>query len=356
MASIRETKPPVPRLFLSFLLLLFALASSWSHAAPPPPERLADTGWSRDGRNLVAVAPQYPLWSDSADKRRWLTLPPGSAIDASKPDAWVFPRGTKLWKEFALGGRPIETRLIERLADGSWRFATYVWDAAGTDARLAPARGIPALPRAAAPDGRYAIPSRSDCLACHGSAAVPVLGVSALQLSPDRDPLAAGTKALRGDEVDLRGLVERGLVRGLPRELLQAPPRIVAATPVERAALGTLHGNCAHCHNRSANRAPLALSFEQSARDPTRSRATVLASTVDAMSRWQPSSPNVGNGEARVAIVDPGRSNASALVMRMASRNPATQMPPLGTALPDREGLTLVRQWIDHELVKENRP
>ena len=38
--------------------------------------------------------------------------------------------------------------------------------------------------------GRWDIPSRADCGVCHESAAVPVLGLGALQLSPDRDPLA----------------------------------------------------------------------------------------------------------------------------------------------------------------------
>ena len=69
----------------------------------------------------------------------------------------------------------------------------------------------------------------SDCLACHGGASVPVLGVSALQLSPDRDPLAPHASPA-GRRSDLRGLVARGLVRGLPPALLDGrraspPPR-----------------------------------------------------------------------------------------------------------------------------------
>ncbi len=74
------------------------------------------------------------------------------------PNAWEFPRGTRLWKEFAHGGRAVETRYIERLADGSWRFATYVWNTAGTEAMLAPEQGMRALAVAAAPGGRYAVP------------------------------------------------------------------------------------------------------------------------------------------------------------------------------------------------------
>jgi hypothetical protein len=102
-------------------------------AAPvaPLPERLSETGLYVVGSTKaihpdnLAFSPQYPLWSDGATKRRWLRLPPGTYIDASRPDAWVFPPGTRLWKEFSVGRR-VETRMIERLADGSWRFAAYV--------------------------------------------------------------------------------------------------------------------------------------------------------------------------------------------------------------------------------------
>src|SRR5688572_32525951 len=101
-----------------------------------PPD-LAATGY--DEVEKTAFAPQYPLWTDGASKRRWIHLPPGAAIDATRPDDWVFPVGTKLWKEFSLGGRRIETRYIERLADGRWRFTAYAWNAAGTEATRAPA-------------------------------------------------------------------------------------------------------------------------------------------------------------------------------------------------------------------------
>ncbi len=70
-------------------------------------------------------------------------------------------------------------------------------------------------------------------------------------LSPDRDPGAAHGEPMLPGDVDLRGLVERGLVRGLLRRLLHTPPRIEARTRTERAALGYLYGNCAMCHNAS---------------------------------------------------------------------------------------------------------
>ena len=74
-------------------------------AVPPLPQRLSDTGLFVRGTTTVraehiAFSPQYPLWSDGTGKRRWISLPPGTSIDASRPDAWEFPVGTRLWKEF----------------------------------------------------------------------------------------------------------------------------------------------------------------------------------------------------------------------------------------------------------------
>lgn len=335
---------PVPaRAFAWPALLVAGLVAAAGPLDPGAglPQDLRTTGFG--AKDAVGFSPQYPLWSDGADKERSMRLPPGAAIDASDPDAWQFPAGTQLWKTFSVGGRPVETRYIERAGNGSWRFATYVWDEKGQQAQLAPAKGTSvAVPNA--PGGRYAVPSRTDCLACHASANVPVLGVSALQLSPDRDPLAPGAKPRQGGQLDLRELVARGFVRGLPRELLERPPRIVADTPVERAALGYLHGNCAHCHNGSDNRVPVRLTLAQSVSDPHRSRDDALRSAVRAPSRWR-----AADGDDAV-VIHPGHAGASALAQRMQSRDPRVRMPPLATREPDGDGLALVMRWIDHHL------
>ncbi|MFN0304422.1 MAG: hypothetical protein ACKVQU_29150 [Burkholderiales bacterium] len=268
-------------------------------------------------------------------------MPPGTAIDASDPDAWAFPRGTKLWKAFALGDRPLETRFIEHQADGTWRFATYVWNDAGTDAVLAPARGVTLTGVSGAPRGRYVVPSRGDCLVCHGSAPVPVLGFAALQLSPDRDPKAVGAPPMRQGDADLRSLVKQGVLRNPSPKLLATPPRIPAATPTERAALGMLHGNCAHCHNTSENRVPLALTRAQGVADPIGRYQDVLRTTVNARSRWRAPHDESDTG---VQVVVPGRPASNVLAIRMESRHAATQMPPLGTELPDAASVELIHR------------
>ena len=305
------------------------------------PPRLADTGLFVAGSasivraDVLAFTPQYPLWSDGATKRRWIWLPPGSSIDAARPDAWEFPVGTKLWKEFSHGSR-LETRYIERQPDGRWAFASYVWTS-GRDAALAPPAGIRELAAPAAPGGYYAVPSEADCRACHEGAPVPVLGFSALQLSPDRDPLALHADSA-AETLDLRSLVARGLLRNLPAELLVRPPRIAAASPVERAALGYLHGNCGHCHNDDGPLAVLEMSLAQRVAPPAGDG--VLRSLVGVRSQFRA-------GANDTIRVEPGHAAASVLAQRMNSRDPLRQMPPLGTSTADAAALALIASWIE---------
>jgi mono/diheme cytochrome c family protein len=271
--------------------LLVLILGLTTHAAVAFPERLADTGL--DEARALAFTPQYPLWSDGTAKRRWLALPPGASIDAARADAWQFPAGTRAWKEFSYGGRRIETRFIERTAAGAWSFAAYVWNAEGTEARLAPAEGA-TLPVADAPGGRYAVPSRTDCLACHEGAPVPILGFSALQLAAELPRFST-------------------VLKNLPAEA----PRVSAASPEVRAALGYLHANCGHCHNAAGPLANLGLVLAQPA-----------------------------GGESPA---DPAR-----LLARIQNRNPLLRMPPLGVRQSHEEGAALVARWIAFQ--KESHP
>ena len=325
---------------------------SASREPGPLPQRLSETGLFQKGSSteilsdVVAFSPQYPLWSDGATKRRWIALPPGSFIDASDPDAWEFPRGTRLWKEFSVG-RPVETRFIERLADGSWRFAAYIWSEDGSEAVLAPPENPVSLPPTGTRKTRYTVPSEADCRACHEGAPVPILGFSALQLSSDRDPLAPHAEPFKPNEADLRALVARGLVRNLPQKLIDQPPRIAASSPVERAALGYLHGNCSHCHSsptETGASAPVDTVLQQKTADRS-SAANVLRALLGAPGRYR-----VAGADKPMRIVSPGDAHASVLPLRMRSRDPRVQMPPLGTSVPDTEAIALIERWINDEL------
>lgn len=258
-------------LFATAVLSVTASSSGLTSAVAPLPATLAETGLFEPGSaERVRAAnepfqPAHPLWTDGQSKRRWLYLPPGTSIDKSDPDAWEFPAGTRAWKEFSGPGR-IETRLIERLADGSWRFSSYVWNAEGTEAVLAPEEGI----------ARLGIPSRADCLACHEGAPVPILGYSAVQLGHT----------------------------------------IAARTPEEAAALGYLHGNCGHCHNESALGAT-GLHFAQSAAAPLRSadraRESLAGRASEITRRIQSNNPYVRMPPLGVSLAD---ANGIAVIHR----------------------------------------
>ena len=118
-------------------LFLVLLAAACGEAAPPSVptsatgERLSEAGLYRDftSRTLadgfVEYEPAFPLWADGASKRRFIALPRGTQIDTSDMDHWVFPIGTRVFKEFSIDGRPVETRSIERTADGGYRLRTF---------------------------------------------------------------------------------------------------------------------------------------------------------------------------------------------------------------------------------------
>ncbi len=331
-------------------MLILALALLKSAEAIPqtaparPPQNLQDTGLYADFESLrvdpkhLAFAPQYPLWTDGAIKRRWISLPPGTAIDGSDPDAWNFPVGTRLWKEFSFNGQRIETRYLERQADGQWLYAAYAWSSDGREAQLVSERGRSAAYPLAG--GRsHAIPGVSDCKVCHQGGRSEVLGFSALQLSPERDPGALHTEARPDPGVDLNSLVEKGLLVGLPRSLQENPPRIAAGSATERAALGYLHGNCGHCHNEQGSLKNLGL-FLRHVSEANDQPA--LASTIG-----QPvKTPAPGQSPDAVLRIEPGHPDQSGLLQRVASRYPALQMPPLGTEVVDGEAAELLRRWI----------
>jgi hypothetical protein len=309
------------------------------------PRRLSETGLYAAGGGIDPrnrpFSPQYPLWTDGAAKARWIHLPDAMRIDVSDVDAWRFPIGTKLWKEFAWSGRKVETRFFWLTPTG-WRYASYVWNAEQTEALLAPAAG---LPRAFALAGgkQHAVPSRADCLSCHASAPSPVLGFTALQLSDDRDPLAPHAEALPAGALTLGALVAEGRLEPPRPELAAKPPRIQATDPQARAALGYLSTNCGVCHNSAGPLARLGFDLLHKVAGEGWAPEPALQTGLDAATRY--AVPGVPADSTR--FIAAGEPERSALFYRMASRRPASQMPPLGTVVADSAAVALVGRWIE---------
>jgi hypothetical protein len=309
------------------------------------PETLIETGLYVTGHPGVVdprnqpFSPQYPLWTDGAGKRRWIFLPAGATIDASDPYEWTFPVGTKLWKEFAFGDRKVETRFLWRVSEQEWAFASYVWNADGTSAVKAPDDGVPRVAEIASGKS-HSIPSVTECRACHVSDRTEVLGFNALQLSTDRDPQAIHGEPLEPGMATLATLVEEGRLTPVRTDLVANPPRIEARTADERALLGYLAGNCGVCHNRRTDLAPLGLHWKHG--ELASAGADPIRGLLGRHTKWQ--APGVPEGQT--LLIDPAHPEQSALLRRMKSRWGASQMPPLGTVVSDREALTVLERWV----------
>ena len=289
------------------------------------PALLSETGLYSDfaartvTADLFAYAPRYEFWADGAQKSRWLYLPPGTKIDTSQIDHWVFPVGTKAFKEFRYEGKVVETRLLMKVREGQgnsvWWEAAYVWKADGSDA-------VATLDGAKSALGTtHDVPTQIDCKNCHGDVSDVLIGVSAIQLSdPTSSPLAALNAAGR---------------------LTKAPPAgiDVPGTGNVKEALGYLHANCGHCHNDQA----VKLNTQSKMRlrllvGQTAEQAGAHTTTVGTVMKHR-----LDGGITDVVVKnDPERSG---LWIRMNQRG-YYGMPPAGTQFVDDAGVDTIRQWI----------
>jgi len=334
-----------------FVSIVRATAASETGAtAPVAPRFLSDTGLYSNAAKLKIDArnrtfsPQYPLWSDGATKRRWVRLPEGSMINVADLASWELPVGTKFWKEFSFNGRKVETRFLWQTKKGHWVFASYTWNEAQTNAELASESGIANI--AEIENGkRHSIPSVSECRSCHDASRTETLGFNALQLSDDRDPNALHAEPLTSEMLTLKTLVNENLITPARPELVTNPPRIAASSAITRTALGYLSTNCGSCHNRESSIASLGLDLRQNPpgtrnQEPGTSAAPEC-SAVGKRGHWV-----VPEAQEDSRIVNPGHPESSALVRRIKSRRPISQMPPIGTVVVDREAVDLLTSWI----------
>lgn len=332
---------------------LLGLACTRSDATSAPhakatvtaPRLLSETGLYASQGEIDTTnqpfVPQYPLWTDGAEKARWVFIPEGARIDISNVDIWKFPVGTKFWKEFAWEGRKVETRLIWKTSEVDWVFATYVWNEDQSEAFLAPPDGVPGAIEVAS-NKRHSIPSLQDCSSCHQSSQATVLGFNALQLSDDRDPLAPNKEPMVPGALTLRSLLESDRLVPARTELASKPPRIRADSPTARAAMGYLSGNCGGCHNDTGPLARLGLNLLHKVGSDNGDTEPALLSTLNARGRFViPGMPADSS-----ALLVAGAPDHSAILHRMKSRRPSAQMPPLGTVIVDDQAVELIQNWI----------
>jgi hypothetical protein len=334
-------------------------ADSASHADAPPsrdagapcpsdggipegiPAELRCTGLYSDWANKILApgvtqyTPGVVLWSDGAAKARWLWLPPGTKIDTTDMDEWVFPIGTKIWKQFTVGNKIIETRLIWKQPDSSWTYLVYRWSDDGLSTyNLA--------------DGEtnvngstYEVPATWKCTKCHQGRKDVVLGL---------DLIGTGIQGANG--VTLASLATQGLLTRRPPVTNIVIPEDV--TGKAAAALGWVHMNCGvTCHNPNlaalGGYSGMRLKLLASQLFPEAGTAKVANQDIYAMCANVPSRllPN-GHPYLRIA---PGNSAQSLIPLVSLARDPDAgafaPMPPLVSHAPDVADVKLIQNWID---------
>jgi len=264
--------------------------------------------------------PQFALWSDTATKKRWIKLPPGSKIDTSDMNYWVFPTDTKLFKEFSRDGVRVETRMIWKHGAGDWFMMAYEWNANQDEAVAVPNGEMNAS------GTQHDIPAQEGCTTCHGTMKDRVLGFTAIQLS--------------------HGLAGINLMQASSMGWFTTPPAanfVVPGDAVDRAALGYLHANCGLCHNDKSK--VFLITVDVNTWLDTSKLGTVAETPTYTTLVNKPTTGNISQVSMRIA---PGNPAGSAVHELMSLRGDVMrQMPPTGTELVDMAGVAAIDAWIN---------
>lgn len=289
------------------------------------PPTLSEFGFFTDdaGTHPAAGVTPYrlntPLWSDGAEKSRYVYVPAGKQARAQGDGLLDLPVGSALIKHFAFAGKLVETRVLLHRADG-WVALPYVWNAEQTEAKLALAGKRIDLVTPAGQAISYGVPNKNQCKDCHNLTGVTMpIGPKAYNLSAQW--LSAFAKAGRLDKVP-------AVSHRIP--LWEDRARV----PVAEAARGYLDANCAHCHNPQGAASNSGLYLGWLEQDQ-------LAIGINK----RPVAAGRGAGSHEFDIV-PGEPDHSILVYRFTSTEGGVAMPELGRESRDHEAEPVIRAWI----------
>jgi uncharacterized repeat protein (TIGR03806 family) len=285
-----------------------------SDALPPKLSEFRFFNGDAPNARVMAYRLTTPLFSDYADKDRYVFVPTGQSASFDAAGKIQFPVGSAIVKTFSHGTTKIETRVLIHRSSG-WVALPYVWQ--GDDAVLKRAgarmdvafRGTPVS---------YAVPNVNQCKECHqsGDSLVPI-GPKASNITTDQLDRWRAAGLLTG----------RARVTPMPRwDDVKAP--------LDARARAYLDVNCAHCHypKGAASNSGLVLTW-----GTTNPVALGIGKTPVAAGR--------GSGGLSYAIA-PGDPAHSFMLYRLKSTEPGIAMPELGRSMTHEEGLKLLTAWI----------
>ena len=295
-------------------------------------------------KGVVPYSLNTPLYTDYAEKSRLVRLPAGTSVEYKANEVLDFPAGTLLVKSFyysadfrkpGVNKKIIETRLLVKEQQG-WKALTYVWNDEQTEAFLEIAgddKQVKFIDKAGNnQELRYVIPNQNQCKGCHNiNDQIMPIGPTVAQLNGDL-MYTTGKKNQIAYWKSHGMLVHVPAMASIPRTPVWNDPQ---SGDLNARARAYLEINCAHCHRREGPAQTSGLYLTAHEKDIT---AIGINKT--------PVAAGKGSGGRMVDIL-PGDATASILWYRMQTNNPGERMPELGRNLVHKEGLALIREWID---------
>jgi uncharacterized repeat protein (TIGR03806 family) len=354
-----------------FYFLIFLGCTSWMLACSTPPKESLEVEEMRLGEldksslgplwlsefgffaepmkrleprpGVVPYTLNSSLFSDYAYKARFIRMPVGTAAQYQSHEVFDFPDSTILIKNFYYpedfrqpdGARKIlETRLLIKTPE-KWKALVYVWNEAQTDARLE-IIGTTTDIAWTHYDGRqrrlnYSIPNVNQCQTCHeNQGKLLPIGTVARQLNGPREG---------SSENQLEQWYAAGLLQGLP-ENPGLRPRLVSYHELSDGTLALrarawLEINCGSCHRPEGSAKNSGLHLMAEVTDPLK---LGIGKPPVAAGR--------GSGGLDFDIV-PGKPAESILFYRITSTEPGVMMPEIGRKSIHKEGVALIREWIE---------
>ncbi len=333
----------------AFLNLPQTLAADLSNM----PALLSQTGAFVDVEQLVPsdkLIPYNlitPLWSDRAQKKRWVAVPSSKKIGWQEKGQWQWPIGTVLIKHFELPVdetdpskiRRLETRFIVRKENGGVYGATYKWRRDNSDADLL-TDVLEEDITITAPEGpwtqTWTYPSPEDCITCHNEDTGGVLGPKTASLNTiSLYPSGHTDNQLRTwNHLNLfEPALDTNSLASLPAHA--ALDDATASLELRIASYWDI--NCGNCHGPQGIAADWDARFET----PLAQRGVIWGDLVAEKRDYL-----VDYGLPMPYVIEPGNPDNSILYIRDNSENLEDRMPPLGTHLRHPEYIQLLKEWI----------
>lgn len=323
-----------------------------------PKEKLSDyhffEGNGSEQKPALGVLPyslNTPLFTDYAEKLRFLKLPNNQSVAYNENEVLDFPVGSTLIKTFyypndfrkpELGRKLIETRLLIHEEDG-WKALDYVWNNEQTEAFLEVAGDTKEVSYIDANGKKkkheYVIPNLNQCKGCHNrNEKMLPIGPSARQLNGEYSAWNMTQSTASGvSHNQLLNWNKLGVLTNLP-PIENVPKAPIWNKPesgsLDARARAWLDINCAHCHRLGgpAQTSGLNLTIHETA--PI---AYGIMKTPVAAGR--------GSGYLKYDIV-PNKPDESIIIYRMESTDPGVMMPEVGRKTMHKEGVELIKEWI----------